>query len=366
MFQHNPLLGNRRGSIPDDNLQRWTIRTPELLRDLVEVINETGLGSVFVEDSEGRVVALVTDGDVRRALLAGFGLTSPAHHAYNESFAKLTDGSDASAVLRAAKKRKLPFLPVVDREGRLLSVERLSFPLPKPSHNNIVVIMAGGKGSRLGALTSNTPKPLLEVDGKPIAQHIVEKLREDGFTRLYLAIHYLGAQIEDFFGDGSQFGVEIRYLKENMPLGTAGALALLPESEKSPVVVVNGDLVLGMSISKMLEYHVSSGADVTIGSKVVETTVPYGVLSTRNGLVLGIAEKPTYRDFVNAGLYVLSRNVVERIQRDSVIDMPDVLEQAIESGRVLAYPIHEEWADLGTPASLESRRQNRDQLSGLQ
>lgn len=365
MPQRNPLLENRRASIPDYNLHGWTIRTPELLRDLVEVINETGLGCVFVEDSEGRVVALVTDGDVRRALLAGYGLTSPAHHAYNKSFAKLVDGSDAAPVFQAAKERKLPFLPVVDRDGRLLSVERLSFAAPKPIYKNIVVIMAGGKGSRLGALTRNRPKPLLEVDGKPIIQHIVERLREDGFTRLYLAIHYLGEQIEDFFGDGSQFGVEIGYLKEAKPLGTAGALALLPDSEKSPVVVVNGDLVLGVSISKMVEHHVSSHADVTIGAKVVETTVPYGVLATRNGLVLGISEKPTYRDFVNAGLYVLSHHVLENIQRDSVVDMPEVLEQAMESGRVLAYPIHEEWADLGTPESLELRRRKRNQFPGL-
>ncbi|MDA8900963.1 sugar phosphate nucleotidyltransferase [Pontimonas sp.] len=320
----------------------------------MEVIDKTGLGSVFVLGAEDRLVAVVTDGDVRRALLAGNGLESPAHSAFNSEFLALVDGSDSGPVFREARRAGFTFIPVVDQQKHLVSVEVMSASEKKVVRENPVVVMAGGKGSRLGSLTRHTPKPLIMINGKPMLEAIVEKVRDDGFSTIYLAIHYLGDQIEEHFGDGSRFGVNVMYLREASPLGTAGALSLLPKDSDMPVVVLNGDLILGASIAKMVDHHLENGADLTVGGKVFETTIPYGVLSVTGDVVTEIVEKPTYRDLVNAGVYVMSRAVVAGIVPDRVTEMPEIVSASIAAGKARVYAIHEEWADLGSPAALKT------------
>ena len=299
----------------------------------------------------------MTDGDVRRALLSGHGLDSPARTAFNTEFLALEEGSDEAQTTAQGAFRGFSEYPVVDSDGHLVCVEVLGHSGESVSRDNTVVIMVGGKGMRLRPLTEETPKPLLLLGEKPILQHIIDNLRDEGFSDIVLAINYLGEQIESFFQDGSGFGVRIRYVKEGRALGTAGALSLLKEPISSPIVVMNGDLVLAASVGRMVDYHRDKQATITIGAKVVETKIPYGVLSTRGVVVEGIQEKPTYRDLVNAGVYVLNSEVFASLSADRIIDMPELILENVDEGKVVAYPMHETWADLGHPSDL-SRAQD--------
>jgi dTDP-glucose pyrophosphorylase len=323
-----------------------------LVRDVVSTINQFGLGTVFVTGSNGTLRATVTDGDVRRALLAGHGLDSPAETAFNTNFLALEEGADSAHIAAQGAIKGFREYPVVDSDGRLVCVEVLGNRRESIARDNTVVIMAGGKGLRLRPLTEETPKPLLRVGGKPILQHIIDNLRDEGFSDIVLAINYLGEQIESYFQDGSRFGVNIRYVKEDQALGTAGALSLLQEPISSPIVVMNGDLVLAASVGKMVDYHLDKHATITVGAKVVETTIPFGVLSTQGLVIDGIEEKPTHRDLVNAGVYILNSEVFASLSDDQVADMPELILENVGGRKVLVFPMHETWADLGRPADL--------------
>ena len=323
------------------------------MRDVVEVINKFGLRTVFVTDANSTLLATVTDGDVRRALLAGHGLDSPASAAFNTNFLALEEGpGSAQTVARGAMKGFREY-PVINSDGCLVCVEVLENLDERIARENTVVIMAGGKGMRLRPLTDQTPKPLLLVGGKPILEHIIENLRNEGFSDIVVAINYLGEQIESYFQDGSRFGVQIRYVRETLALGTAGALSLLQEPICSPVVVMNADLVLAASVGNIVDYHLGKNATITVGAKVVETTIPFGVLSTQGLVVDGIEEKPTHRDLVNAGVYVLNSEVFASLSTDQVVDMPEIIVNNLGGGKVLAFPMHETWADLGHPLDLK-------------
>jgi dTDP-glucose pyrophosphorylase len=313
------------------------------------MIDRFSLGMVFVTNAQGILQASVTDGDVRRALLAGHGLDSPAASVFNRNFLALEDGGDWAEMKARAAAQGFNEFPVIDSDGRLLCVEVRAQIGESMARENTVVIMAGGKGLRLRPLTDDTPKPLLPVGGKPILQHIINNLQEEGFSDIVLAINYLGEQIESYFQDGSDFGVNIRYVKEDQALGTAGALSLLQDPISAPIVVMNGDLVLAASVGRMVDYHLEKQATITVGAKVVETTIPFGVLSTRGLVIAGIEEKPTHRDLVNAGVYVLNSEVFASLSADHVIDMPELIMENVEEGKVVAYPMHETWADLGHP-----------------
>jgi len=323
---------------------------PHLVRDVVEVINKFGLRAVFVIDSDSRLQASVTDGDVRRALLEGHSLDSPVATVLNRNFIALADGGNWAQITAQGASRGLSEYPVLDSEGHLVCVEVQAHGGDNIPRNNTVVIMAGGKGMRLRPLTESTPKPLLHVAGKPILQHIINNLRDEGFYDIVLSINYLGEQIESYFRDGSGFGVAIRYLREDRALGTAGALALLKEPISSPIVVMNGDLVLAASVAKMVDYHVDKQATMTVGAKILETKIPFGVLSTDGFVLHGIEEKPTHRDLVNAGVYVLNAEVFASVSAARVTDMPELILKNVRGGAVIAYPMHETWVDLGHPA----------------
>ena len=300
----------------------------------------------------------MTDGDIRRALLAGSGLEGPAEAAFHTNVVALKDGVDSGPAMAENSSRGIADYPVVDRSGRLICVETERTDNSRPDRTNTVVIMAGGKGLRLRPLTQDTPKPLLLVGGKPILQRIVENLREEGFSDIVIAMNYLGDQIQDFFADGRDFGVQIRYVEEEIPLGTAGALSLLEQPIVFPLVVMNGDLISAASVGNMVEHHVKEGAEITVGAKVVETTVPFGVLHTDGPVVEAIEEKPTRRDLVNAGVYVMSGPVIGGLHASRPTDMPDLIAQNLANRKVLAFPLHEDWLDLGRPDDLRKARAN--------
>lgn len=343
-----------------DDVSRCVVPDSATVKDVVENLTSSGLRLCLLVGSGNSLVGIVSDGDIRRGLLAGAGLESPATRVMNVTFASAPSGTPFPELTRLVRSREVTHLPLVDVDGKLAGLFIDQPDGEAAPRDNTVVIMAGGMGLRLRPLTESTPKPMLPVGGKPMVQHTIESLRAEGFANFVLAINYLGNQIEEHFGDGSGLGVRITYVKEEQPLGTGGALSLLEGSFASPVVLVNGDVLLSARLADMLDYHHSHSADITVGVKALDTQIPFGVIELEGNHIVAMREKPVYRDFVNAGVYVLEPSVVGSVPYAVRLDMPDLVAEWLGRRKVFAYPMHESWRDLGHVDDLELARRDYD------
>jgi NDP-sugar pyrophosphorylase family protein len=229
--------------------------------------------------------------------------------------------------------------------------------LTPSSRANTMVIMAGGRGRRLHAHTENCPKPMLEVGGKPMLEHIIERAKSDGFVNFALAIHYLGNMVEDYFAEGRRWGVNIEYLREERPLGTAGALSLIGRRPEVPFIVTNGDLITDVHYGEILEFHMRHHASATMAVRQHELQNPFGVVRTSGVEITGFEEKPIYRSHINAGIYVLSPETLHELQPGQFCDMPTLFTRVQDrKGRAIVYPMHEPWLDVGRPDDLALAR----------
>ena len=220
-----------------------------------------------------------------------------------------------------------------------------------------MVIMAGGRGTRLGEHTQYCPKPLLPVGGRPMLEHIIERAKVEGFNHFVLAIHYLGHMIEDYFGDGSRLNITIEYLRENKPLGTAGALGLLSARPVEPFLVTNGDVLTDIRYAELLDFHIRHSATATMAVRLHEWQNPYGVVKTNGVDIVGFDEKPVVRSHINAGIYVLAPSALDSIGANEHCDMPTLFGRVQDrQSRTIVYPMHEPWLDVGRPADLEKAR----------
>ena len=347
-----------------DDISHCVVPEAATVKSVVENLTNSGLRLSLVVSSDGALLGIVSDGDIRRGLLAGEGLESSATAVMNRSFAFAPSETAVSELLRIVRSREVTHLPLVDKEGKLAGLFIDQPDGEAAARGNTVVIMAGGMGMRLRPLTANTPKPMLTVGGKPMMQHTIESLRAEGFVDFVLAINYLGDQIEQYFGDGSRLGVCITYVREELPLGTGGALSLLEGAFTSPIVLINGDVLLSARLTEMLSYHHSHSADITVGVKVLDTQIPFGVMKLEGNQIVAMLEKPVYRDFVNAGVYVLEPSVVRALAPAVRLDMPDLVAEWLGRRKVFAYPMHESWRDLGRPEDLEVARRDYDRKGG--
>ncbi|RJX31011.1 MAG: CBS domain-containing protein [Oxalobacter sp.] len=343
----------------DDPVWRAVLPPGATIQQAIQNLDETALQIVLVVDSEGILLGTVTDGDIRRGLLRG--ITMDTHIdaiAFRDSLV-VPPEFGRETVLQLMHANKIRQLPVTDGGRRLLGLhlmDDLIFPSERP---NIMVIMAGGKGVRLRPHTENCPKPLLPVAGKPMLEHIIERAMLDGFGHFVLAIHYLGHMIEDYFGDGSRLNVRIDYLREDEPLGTAGALGLLMPKPHAPFVVTNGDVLTDIRYGDLLDFHVRHNAFATMAVRAYEWQHPYGVVQTRGVDIVGFEEKPVTRTHINAGVYALMPEALNLIPSGERCDMPGLFEKLQASGmRTVAYPMHEPWLDVGRPVDLQ--RANND------
>lgn len=317
------------------------------LLQAVERLDEVALQILLVTDAHGRLVGTVTDGDVRRAILRGIDLHSPLAAAMHRDPVTIDPGASREAAVHIMRQRGVRQLPRVAPDGRVVGLELLE-PLVQPVRDNWALVMAGGLGTRLRPLTDDTPKPLLRVGGRPLLETIVEALALHGFRRIFLSVNYRADQVESHFGDGSRFGVEIAYLREEEFLGTAGALSLLPEAPSEPMVVMNGDILTRVDFGQLLGFHERTGAGMSMCVREYEIEVPYGVVEVDGETVTSIVEKPTTRHFINAGIYVLTPELVRMIEPGVRLDMTDLAERALAAGHLVgAFPIHEYWLDIG-------------------
>ena len=318
------------------------------LRETIQVIDSGALKIALVVDDKNRLLGTITDGDIRRGILKGFTLEECADQVMNLHPTVAHQNDDQDKILSLMKRKQLNQIPILDNAGSVIGLEVLEFMLESPKHENLVVLMAGGLGTRLQPLTNEIPKPLLKVGGKPILETILENFIQYGFSRFYISVNYKRELIEQFFGDGSRWGVEIRYLREKEKLGTAGALSLLPEKPTAPILVMNGDVLTKVNFQQLLDFHIQHKSQATMCVREYDFQVPYGVVKLDEHRIYSIEEKPIHRFFVNAGIYVLQPDVLHMISKNAHFDMPSLFEKIVSNKvETAVFPIREYWLDVG-------------------
>ena len=342
--------------------QSWNkalLPTGASIQQAILNLDESGLQIALVISENGVLCGTVTDGDVRRALLRGLDLQSRVDDIMFLTPMVAPPEMGRDIVLHLMRANKVHQLPVVDSERRVVGLHTWDEVIAPSRRPNILVIMAGGLGKRLRPFTENCPKPMLSVAGKPMLEHIIERAKAEGFDRFVIAIHYLGHMIEEHFGDGSRWQVQIEYLREQVPLGTAGALSLLQPRPVAPFLVTNGDVLSDIRYGELLDFHSHHRATATMAVRLHEWQHPFGVVKTKGVDIVGFEEKPISRSHINAGIYVLDPHTLDLIGKDEHCDMPTLFARLQEKpARMIVYPMHEPWLDVGRPNDLERARGN--------
>lgn len=324
------------------------------LESAIRCLNDAAMQIALVTSSDGRLVGTLTDGDVRRGLLRGLTLQSPIESVIEKNALVVPPQMSRELVLQLMQANRIHQLPVVDDARRVVGLQLFDDLIAPKQRSNRMVLMAGGFGTRLRPQTDTCPKPLLPLHGRPMLEHILERAIACGFVRFTIAVHYLGHMIEEHFQDGGRWGVSIDYLREETPLGTAGAISLLDPKPQTPFVVSNGDILTDIRYGEMLDFHSRHGAVATMAVRLHEWQHPFGVVYTQGVDITGFDEKPINRSHVNAGVYVLEPTVLDLLHGNEVCDMPTLFSRVKErGGRTIVYPMHEPWLDLGRPADYQ-------------
>ena len=309
---------------------------------------------VLVTNETGVLEGTISDGDIRRGLLKGLDMNSPLTSVIHRNALVVPPEMSREMVMQLMVANKIQQIPVVDEQHHILGLYLWDEMTTPPMRPNIMVIMAGGLGTRLLPHTINCPKPLLPVAGKPMLEHIIERAKLEGFNYFIIAIHYLGHMIEAHFGNGERLGVQIDYLREESSLGTAGALGLLKPIPDAPFVVTNGDVITDIHYGELLDFHSRHAAAATMAVRVHEWQHPYGVVQTQGVEIVGFEEKPIARSHINAGVYALDPSALSVLTANAHCDMPTLFERLqANKKRTVAYPMHEPWLDVGRPDDLK-------------
>ncbi len=336
------------------------LKPDDALEKAIQTLDSEALRIVMVTDSQGRLLGTITDGDVRRALIRHQGMGARLEDVMNRKPTMAFENDGRDAILAMMKGRDLLQVPIVDDSSCVVGLETLQHLIKNEKLDNPVFLMAGGFGKRLRPLTNDIPKPLLRVGSKPILETILTQFVEKGFHNFFISTHYKADMVREHFGDGGQWGVSVRYVHEDEPLGTAGALGLLPDDLPDlPIMMMNGDLLTDVNFERLLEFHNTQGGLATMCVREYDFQVPYGVIEAEEQVIKSVIEKPVHKFFVNAGIYVLSQDLVRGVVGADYLDMPHLLDESIRSGaQVNSFPIHEYWLDIGRMEEFE--RANRD------
>lgn len=339
------------------------------VRDALESINRGNKGIALIVDDENRLLGTINDGDIRRAIISGRSLDAPAIQLLaqrdNPIYLKPTtarEGTDNAQLLKLMRDHKIIQIPLLDAFDSIIDLVTMNDLVPDDEPNLKALIMAGGFGTRLLPLTTDMPKPMLPVGDRPVMELVLDRLKHAGIKKVSVAAHYLSDKITEHFGDGSGFDVEMSYLVEDEPLGTAGALGLMDESDE-PILIVNGDVLTEVDFRKMADFHKEQNADMTVGVRHYSFKVPFGVVECEGAQIRKVIEKPDYTFFVNAGLYLIEPSVRKLVGRGEKLDMTDLIELAIAQGlNVASFPIVEYWLDIGRKPDYDKAQD--DLLSG--
>jgi dTDP-glucose pyrophosphorylase len=318
------------------------------IRETIQTIDTSSMQIAIVVDNSQRLLGTVTDGDIRRAILKGVSLENRVETIMNSNPLSVRLDEDQKQIFRMMQLKRLRHIPIVDDEGRVQGIKLWDELIEEQINDNWVILMAGGLGSRLQPLTNDCPKPLLKIGSKPILETILESFIEYGFHNFYISVNYRADMIKDYFGDGSRWGVHIRYIHEDKRMGTAGALSLLPEQPTKPIFVMNGDILTKVNFQQLLDFHNEHEVSATMCVREYDFQVPYGVVKMDKHRLMAIEEKPVQHFFVSAGIYVLDPNVLQFIPPDKFYDMPSLYDFLIKQNyEAAAFPIREYWLDIG-------------------
>ncbi|MBU0587279.1 MAG: nucleotidyltransferase family protein [Gammaproteobacteria bacterium] len=342
----------------NDSWRHAILPSDATIQQTIGNLNEVAIQIVLVVNEIGELVGTISDGDIRRGLLKGMGLSSPIRDIVKHTPLVVPPGLERDLVMQLMAANKVRQIPIVDERNVVIGLHLWDDIMSPRVRENVMVIMAGGLGTRLRPHTETCPKPMLPLAGKPMLEHIIERARLEGFHRFILAIHYLGHMIEEYFGDGSDLNVRIDYLREDAPLGTAGALSLLYPLPGLPFVVTNGDVITDIRYGELLDFHGRQDAAATMAVRQYEWQHPFGVVQMRGIEIVGFEEKPISRTHINAGVYALDPNALSALKSSAHCDMPTLFERLQASGRrTVAYPMHEPWLDVGRPGDLLTANQ---------
>ena len=338
-------------------MKQYCISPDASLIECMKVINKTGAGIAMAVDGKSRLIGTISDGDIRKALLEGCPLDSPVLPHINRDCFSVPSSVTRTEVLDIMHARKFEQIPIVDEKNRVIGLHLLHDILGNVPRPNWAVVMAGGKGKRLRPFTESVPKPMIKVAGRPILERIILHLVSCGIQRIFISVNHLSKIIENHFKNGSDYGAEIEYLRENEPLGSGGAISLLPEIPEHPVLVMNGDLIAEVNCSDMINFHTKHGFYATMGVYSYFHHVPYGCVEINENRLVSLEEKPVLEKKVNAGIYVLSPQAVTDIPKNTFFPMTTLFEDAFSKNlHCGAFAIEKEWLDIGTPKQLGQAR----------
>lgn len=331
-----------------------SVTSPEYnLKQVLVNLNKSGSKIVLVVNPDGKLLGTISDGDVRRGLLNGLSLDSPIASLIHHETLTLSPNVSRDRVLKLMLSKNILQIPIVAEDKTLLGLHLWSDLVTPVERENLIIIFAGGKGTRLRPHTEDVPKPMLTVSGMPMLEIILNKAKAYGFKKFIFAIHHRGDVIEDYFKDGKDFGVDITYLREKSPLGTAGALSLLEDTPLLPFIVTNGDVITEIDYGDLVNFHQNNSAVGTMAVHSHEFQNPYGVIQTTGIDIIEYVEKPTVKSIINAGVYVLSPEALKHLSLNESCDMPSLFARLQDSGeRTVAYQIFESWMDVGSPIDL--------------
>ena len=337
-----------------DNVWKQAVLPPNsTIGEVIKNLDKVALKIVLVVNELGIFQGTISDGDIRRGLLKNLNLDSPITNIIHQNALVVPPELDRELVVKLMVANDIQQIPIVDEEHHVVGIHLWNEINMSAMRPNLMVIMAGGLGTRLKPYTENCPKPLLPVGGKPILEHIINRAKLEGFDHFLLAINYLGSMIEDHFGDGESLGVQIDYLREDSPLGTAGALSLIAESPIAPFIVANGDVITDIRYGELLDFHVQHKALGTMAVRLHEWQNPFGVVKTKGVEIIGFEEKPIINSHINAGVYVLDPLALKALSAGEHCDMPSLFARLQnQQDRIVAYPMYEPWLDVGQPKDL--------------
>lgn len=318
------------------------------IKDVIKIIDKSAKQICLVMDNNQRLIGTVTDGDIRKGLLNNISLSDPVDSISNKTPITANINDSREQILNIFKTEKIHQIPIINDNNIVVGIEIIDEIFSKKKYNNTVILMVGGIGSRLRPLTEDIPKPMLNIGGKPILQTIVEGFQKSGFTKIIMCTGYKSEKIQDYFKDGSKFGVEIEYIVEDSKTGTVGALTLLKKRPKEVFFVMNGDLLTNVNFKKMLDFHKINESQATMCVREYDHTVPFGVVACDNHKISSIDEKPVHSFFVNAGIYLLEPECIDLIPKNEFFNMTSLFEKILsKGGNATAFPLQEYWLDIG-------------------
>lgn len=350
-------------------VEKFFIQAEMNLEEAMRTIQRGGEGIALVVDDKRRLLGTITDGDIRRAILRKIRLNEQVHQFLanrppNYQIPTTAPiGTPQEELVRTMKERVLRQIPLLDSERRVVKLALLSEFIGKETLLPFTaVVMAGGKGQRLRPLTEHLPKPMLPLHKQPIMERTIRQLRDVGATKVHITTHYKSEVIVNYFGAGQEMGVDINYIQEREPMGTAGALSLMERPDK-PVLVINGDIVTQLDFRALFHFHQEQKAVMTVGVRVYEFQIPYGVIEVDDVCITQLVEKPLQTFTVNAGIYLLGPEAYDYIPSHTQFHMTDLIERLIQDKRrVVCFPIQEYWLDIGEHA--DYKKANEDAKNG--